>query len=124
MARLLVDRVSVRYVLSAGLMAVACAYVVLFRSSSLVVALVAAVVIGTAGSVASVVPRTVVQRVLSNSVVGRVSAVFFTAEAVSTLVGALVGPLVAQVSSFLVAGFVAGVVTFLVGVWCLRLPGF
>jgi predicted MFS family arabinose efflux permease len=117
-----VDRVPAKYVLGAGLVAVAFGYVALFRSSSLPAALAVAVGIGLAGSVAQVTSRTVVQRGLPNSVVGRVSAVFFAGEAVATLVGALVGPVIAQATTLSTTAVVAGAVTFLAGLWCLRLP--
>jgi MFS family permease len=96
LARLLVDRLQPKYVLMASLATTAFPYFLLFHSSSLTMALAPAVVIGMTGSIAVVTPQTVVQRVLPNSVLGRISAIFFTGEAVATLAGALLGPAIAQ----------------------------
>lgn len=94
--RLLLDRVEPRYFLAATLTATAASYWLLFDSASLRTALPAAGVTGMAGSMSLVIARTTMQRVTPNAVLGRVSAVFLTAEAAATLAGAVVGPLVAQ----------------------------
>jgi predicted MFS family arabinose efflux permease len=122
LARLLVDRLQPKYVLAASLATTAFAYFLLFHSSSLATALAAAVAIGMAGSIALVTPQTVVQRVLPNSVLGRISAVFFTGEAVATLAGALLGPAIAQTTTLATAATIAAVATLTTGLVCLRLP--
>jgi len=94
--RLLLDRVQPRRLLTASLAATAAGYFLLFTSSSLTAALPAAVAVGMFGSMSLVVPQTAVQRVIPNAVLGRVSAVFLTAEAAATLTGAVAGPVLAQ----------------------------
>jgi predicted MFS family arabinose efflux permease len=94
--RPLLDRVKPPYFLSATLTATAAGYWLLFDSASLRAALPAAGVIGMSGSMSLVIAQTTMQRVTPNAVLGRVSAVFLTAEAAATLAGAVVGPLVAQ----------------------------
>jgi len=92
----LLDRVEPRYFLAATLTATAASYWLLFGSASLRTALPAAGVTGMAGSMSLVIAQTTMQRVTPNAVLGRVSAVFLTAEAAATLAGAVVSPLVAQ----------------------------
>jgi predicted MFS family arabinose efflux permease len=94
--RLLLDRVQPRQLLTASLTATAAGYFLLFTSSSLTAALPAAVAVGMFGSMSLVIPQTAVQRVIPNAVLGRVSAVFLTAEAAATLTGAVAGPFLAQ----------------------------
>jgi MFS family permease len=94
--RALLDRVQPRILLTATLTATAAGQFVLFTSTSLVTALPAAVAIGTFGSMSEVVPRTALQRVIPNAVLGRISAVFLTGEAAVGLLGALAGPFLAQ----------------------------
>ncbi|KOV78292.1 hypothetical protein, partial [Nocardia sp. NRRL S-836] len=74
-------------------------------------AVVAAVGIGVCGSVVLVVPQTVLQRVVPNGFLGRIGAVFFAVEALSTLVGVVAGTLVAEAVSVRGAAFVAAGVT-------------
>jgi predicted MFS family arabinose efflux permease len=93
--RLTLDRFAARFLLFASLAATAAGYWLLFRSSSLIAALPAAVAVGLFGSMSLVVPETAVQRVVRNEVLGRISAVFVTGEAAATLVGAIVGPVLA-----------------------------
>lgn len=109
--RRLVDRVQPRYLLAATQLATAVAFFVLFSSTSLLVALPAAVSIGVFGSMTLVTPQTVLQRVVPNEALGRISAVFLSAEALATLIGALAGPLLAQTLSLRAAVVVACVVT-------------
>jgi hypothetical protein len=122
LARVLVDQLQPKYAMMAGLTTTAVAFVLLFHSSSLPIAMMAAVVIGMAGSVALVIPQTVLQRVLPNSVLGRISAVFFTGEAIATLAGALLGPTIARATTLSTAAIVAGIATFTAGLACLLLP--
>ncbi|MDX8056270.1 MFS transporter [Lentzea sp. BCCO 10_0798] len=107
----LVDRVRPRFLLAASQLATAVAFLVLFGSTSLVVALPAGVAIGVFGSMTLVTPQTALQRAVPNEALGRISAVFLTAEALATLVGALAGPLLAQTVSLSAAVVVACVVT-------------
>lgn len=109
--RRLVDRVQPRHLLAASQLATAVAFFVLFSSTSLVVALPAGVAIGVFGSMTLVTPQTALQRVVPNEALGRISAVFLSAEALATLVGAVAGPLLAQTLSLLAAVVVAVVVT-------------
>jgi hypothetical protein len=109
--RLLLPRVAVRWLLLACLLADAGAYLVLFTSSSLRVALPAAVCIGLLGTLCQVVPLTAVQRVVPDAVLGRVCAAFVIAEAVATLAGAVGGPFVAQVIGLSGIAIVASAVT-------------
>lgn len=119
--RVLVDRLQPKYVLGVGLVGTAVGFYVLFHSE-LVMALVAAVVIGTAGSVALTTPTVWLQRGLPNAVLGRVSAVFLTCEAITSFLGALLGPTVAQTSGLSVVATSASVATLVMGAVCLRLP--
>jgi MFS family permease len=100
-----------RHLLVACLLGDAVAYLVLFTSSSLRVALPAAVVIGLLGTLCQVVPLTVVQRAYPNEVLGRVCAAFVTGEAVATLAGAVGGPFIAQAAGLPGTAMVASVVT-------------
>ena len=119
--RRLLDRVQPRNLLTASLTATAAAYFLLFTSSSLTTALPAAVAVGMFGSMSLVIPQTAMQRVIPNAVLGRVSAVFLTAEAAATLTGAAAGPFLAQAAHFTgvataasLATLSAAVLTFLI----------
>jgi len=96
----LVDRVQPRYLLAATQLATTGGFLLLFGSSSLAGALPAALIIGVFGSMTLVTPQTALQRVIPNTALGRVSAIFFTAEALATLAGAVVGPALAGATSF------------------------
>ena len=109
--RLLLDRVQPRLLLAASLAGEAAAYLGLFTSSSLGAALPAAAAVGMFGSMALVIPQTVMQRVVPNAVLGRISAVFLTGEAAATLAGAAAGPFGAQAAGLTVVAIVAGLVT-------------
>ena len=85
--RWVLDRAQPRNLLTASLTATAAAFFLLFSSSSLATALPAAVGIGLFGSMCQVIPLTAMQRVIPNAILGRVSAVFLTAEAAATLAG-------------------------------------
>jgi len=109
--RLLLDRVQPRRLLTASLAATAAGYFLLFTSSSLTAALPAAVAVGMFGSMSLVIPQTAVQRVIPNAVLGRVSAVFLTAEAAATLTGAVAGPFLAQAAQLEGVAIAASLVT-------------
>jgi predicted MFS family arabinose efflux permease len=109
--RRLLDRGQPRTLLTVSLTATAAAYFVLFTSSSLAVALAAAVAVGMFGSMSLVIPQTATQRVIPNAVLGRVSAVFLTGEAAATLAGAAAGPFLAQAAQLRGVAAAASVVT-------------
>ena len=109
--RKLIDRTQPRYLLAASQLATAVAFYVLFSSTSLLVALPAGVAIGLFGSMTLVTPQTTLQRVVPNQALGRISAVFLTAEALATLIGALTGPVLAEHLSIHIAMTIASLVT-------------
>jgi predicted MFS family arabinose efflux permease len=109
--RLLLDRVQPRILLAVSLAGEAAAYLGLFTSSSLGAALPAAAAVGMFGSMALVIPQTVMQRVVPNAVLGRIGAVFLTGEAAATLAGAAAGPFLAQAAGLTAVAIVAGLVT-------------
>jgi predicted MFS family arabinose efflux permease len=109
--RAVLDRAQPRNMLTASLTATAAAFFLLFSSSSLTTALPAAVGIGIFGSMSQVIPLTTMQRVIPNAILGRVSAVFLTAEAAATLTGAVAGPFLAQAVHFNGVATVASLVT-------------
>jgi len=128
--RALVDRVQPRYLLAATQLATTVGFLLLFGSSSLAGALPAALIIGVFGSMTLVTPQTALQRVVPNTALGRVGAIFFTAEALATLAGAVAGPALAAATSFCttaVASCLVSTVGALVGiallpVWSKLLP--
>jgi MFS family permease len=109
--RALLDRAQPRNLLTATLTATAGAYFLLFTSSSLAIALPAAVAVGMFGSMSLVIPQTAIQREIANATLGRVSAVFLTGEAAATLVGAVTGPLLAQAAHLTAVAAAASLVT-------------
>lgn len=96
LTRALIDRVQPRRLYAWSLLATAAGFLMLFTAHGLAVALPAAVAIGVTGSMSWAVPQTTPQRTLPNDVLGRVSAVFFSGEALATLIGAVAGPAIAQ----------------------------
>lgn len=120
--RRLVDRMPPAYLLGGALVATGVAFVLLFVSRSLVGALPAAVLIGVFGSAALVTAQTSLQRMTPNAVLGRVSAVQFTGEAVATLLGAIAGPAIAQAASLDLAAYLACGVTVLSGLMAVLGP--
>ena len=109
--RALLDQAQPRSLLTATLAATAAAYYLLFTSSSLTRALPAAAAVGMAGSMSLVIPQTTMQRVIPNSALGRVSAVFLTSEAAATLSGAVAGPFLAQTAHLTAAATAASLLT-------------
>ncbi len=57
------------------------------------------------------VPQTVIQRVIPNQALGRVSAVFLTCETAATLFGAAAGPFLAQAAGLVTVAATASLVT-------------
>ncbi|WP_394620666.1 MFS transporter [Lentzea sp. JNUCC 0626] len=108
--RRLVDRVRPRVLLAATQLATAVSLYALFASTALPTALVAAVAIGTFGSMTLITPQTALQRAVPNEALGRISAVFLAAEALATLVGSVAGPVMAQAFSLSDAALVASAV--------------
>ena len=109
--RAFLDRAEPRNLLTASLAATAGAYFLLFTSSSLATALPAAAAAAMSGSMTLVVQQTVLQRVIPGAVLGRVSAVFLTAEAAATLIGSVAGPFLAQAANLTAAAAAASLVT-------------
>jgi MFS family permease len=109
--RAFLDRAEPRNLLTASLAATAGAYFLLFTSSSLPTALPAAAAAGMSGSMTLVIQQTVLQRVIPGAVLGRVSAVFLTAEAAATLIGSVAGPFLAQAANLAAAATAASLVT-------------
>ena len=105
------DGVAPHALVCGALTLTATGYVSLFSATTMPVALAAATLIGLAGSVALGGTSTLVQRVTPNEVLGRVSAVLVTGEAVATLVGASAGGPMAQRWSMPGAAVVAAAVT-------------
>jgi len=103
----LVDRLPSRHLLGGSLVLTAIGFVLLFRSSSLATALPSAVLLGVFGSLSLVTGQTLLQRATPNAVLGRVSAVLFTGEAVATFAGAFAGPVIAETTSLATAAAVA-----------------
>jgi predicted MFS family arabinose efflux permease len=121
--RVLLNRVQPRNLLAASLTAAAAAYFLLFTSSSLTVALPAAVAVGMSGSISLVIAQTAIQRIIPNAVLGRVSAAFLTSEAAATLVGALAGPFLAQATDLTGLATAAALMTLsAAGLTCLTVP--
>lgn len=118
--RALMDRTAPRKLLAVTLTAWAGAVFVLFTSSTLAVALPAAVAIGLSGSMGLVIPQTLVQRLIPGALLGRVSAVFLTAEAAATLAGAVAGPLLAQTASLTALAAVASLVALVAAALAFR----
>ena len=109
--RVFLDRAQPRSLLTASLTATAGAYFLLFTSSSLATALPAAAAVALSGSMSLVIQQTTLQRVIPGAALGRVSAVFLTAEAAATLVGSVAGPFLAQTAHLLSAAAAASLVT-------------
>ena len=105
------DRTGPRNLLAASLTATAGAYFLLFTSSSLATALPAAAAVGMCGSMALVTQQTTLQRVIPGAALGRVSAMFLTAEAAATLAGSVTGPFLAQAASLTAVAAAASLVT-------------
>ena len=109
--RAVLDRAEPRNLLTASLTATAGGYFLLFTSSSLASALPAAVAVGMSGSMSLVIQQTALQRVIPGAALGRVSAVFLTAEAAATLIGSVAGPFLAQAADLAAVAAAASLVT-------------
>ncbi|MBO0812768.1 MAG: MFS transporter, partial [Microlunatus sp.] len=94
--RIVLDRVQPRRVLAVSLAVTAVGYPAMFTTTNLNVVLPAAIILGLAGVITLSVPTTTVQRVTDNAVLGRINAVFLSAAAAATLIGAITGPFLAQ----------------------------
>ncbi|WP_086827110.1 MFS transporter [Allokutzneria sp. NRRL B-24872] len=108
-----VDRFPPGHLFAASQFATAIAFFVLFDSMTMGVALPAALAVGVFGSMTVVTPQVALQRAVPNEVLGRISAVFLTAEALAALLGALAGPALAQGFSLRAAMVTACLVTML-----------
>jgi predicted MFS family arabinose efflux permease len=101
--RVLVDRMPIRRLLACAQAVTVVGFGALVNAAALPLALAAAVVIGTAGSVVVQAPRTVTQRTVPAAALGRVGAVFGITDAAATLAGAVLGPVLAQAAGLGVA---------------------
>jgi Na+/melibiose symporter-like transporter len=110
--RALLLRLRPRALLPACQAVTAAGFLLLFRSSSLISAEPAAIVVGVAGSMTLAGFQATVQRVIADRLLGRVSAIFIAAEAAATLVGAVAGPALAQVAGLSGLAGIASLVTF------------
>jgi MFS family permease len=111
-ARAFDGRIQPKLLMATSQAGTAVGFFLLFHSSSLPVALPAGVIIGFFGSITLVTPQTLLQRVTPNAVLGRISTVFFAAEAIATLAGALLGPTISQATSLSTTATVASIGTF------------
>jgi len=93
--RVLADRMKFQTFLPLTLLGDSTGYLLLFSARSLSTAIPAAVAIGLLGSMVLATVRTTLQRAIPHAALGRVSAVFLTAEAAATLAGSVAGPLLA-----------------------------
>ncbi len=109
--RYLLDRVQPRHLLAGSLLCTGTGFLWLFSVRSVVAALPAAVLVGVFGSMTLVTQQTTLQRLLPNQLLGRVTAVFLTAEAAATLIGAVAGPSMAQAVGITTVAAVACAVT-------------
>jgi MFS family permease len=114
--RALVDRTPPAYLLGGTLSVTGIGFVALFSASTLTLALVAAGLIGAAGSMTLGSAQTILQRLTPNDILGRISSAMFTGEAVATVAGAVAGPAIAQLLSLTWTAFLAGFGTILSGV--------
>jgi MFS family permease len=101
--RVLVDRIPARRLLASAQAGTSVGFALLVNATWLPQAVAAAVVIGTAGSVVVGAPRTIIQRIVPGSALGRIAAVFGIVEAAATLAGAVLGPVGAQTAGLAVA---------------------
>ncbi|MFJ2032270.1 MFS transporter [Streptosporangium sp. NPDC087985] len=88
----IVDRLPVKTTVAAAQGLVAGAFVLMFNASSMPVTLIAAALAGIPGVTVLIALQTWLQRTTPEALLGRVGAVFLTAEAAATMVGAFVGP--------------------------------
>jgi MFS family permease len=115
MIRAFSDRIQPRFMLGGALLGTAIAFFFLFHSDTLLEAMAAAVIIGLFGAQILTVPQVILQKVIPNEVLGRVSAAFFMGEALAMLVGSLEGPFVAQYAGYAWTTAIACSVTLAAG---------
>ncbi|MFI6316332.1 MFS transporter [Nonomuraea sp. NPDC050556] len=115
-------QLSLRAAVSGGMALVAAAFFALFNAPSLLLALIAATLVGIPGVGVLVTVQTWVQRSTPGEILGRVSAVFLTVEAAVALLGALTGPLLAEGAGLTVALNAACTLTLGAAALALRLP--
>ncbi|TDD12441.1 MFS transporter [Nonomuraea diastatica] len=92
----LADRHSARTTVAAGQALVAAAFALLFNSTALPLALVAALLLGLPAVTVLVSVQSWVQRTTPEGLLGRVTAAFLTMEAAATMFGAFAGPAVSE----------------------------
>ncbi|WP_350279561.1 MFS transporter [Kribbella sp. HUAS MG21] len=83
---------STRDLLAATQLATAAAYLALFNAPGIATAVAAAVLIGFPGSILLITAETTIQRTAPSEMLGRVGALFFAADSLALLVGALAAP--------------------------------
>ena len=74
--------------------ATAAAFFALFNAPSISWAVVAAILIGLPGSILLITAETTIQRTAPTAMLGRVGALFFAADSLALLIGALAAPAV------------------------------
>jgi MFS family permease len=99
-SRAAIDRFQPGLLLGVALALSAAGCFALFSSDAVLGAMAAAVVTGLFGSQVLTIPQVTLQRVVPDSVLGRVSATFYSVEALATLLGALAGPAIAQSAGY------------------------
>lgn len=119
--RIALDRFSPKRLLALTLAATAGSDMLLFHCSSLATAVPAGVAVGLFGSMVLVITQTTIQRVIPNTALGRISAVFLTGEAAATLAGALAGPALAQAIHLAGLAAIASLAIFFAAVLTARL---
>ncbi|MEV5961582.1 MFS transporter [Kribbella sp. NPDC051952] len=85
---------SIRNRLALTQFATAAAFFLLFNAPNIPVAIVAAGLIGLPGSILLITAQTTIQRTAPAAMLGRIGALFFAADSLALLVGALVAPAV------------------------------
>jgi hypothetical protein len=111
LARPLVDRVPVRWLLAGAVAGTGAGFAALFAATSTITAVPAAMVIGLFGSTVLLVQQTTMQRHVGDAVLGRVASVFVLGEAAASLAGAIGGAAVAGLGGLTTAGVVATTIT-------------
>ena len=93
-SKILISRYATRTILVAAYASVGLCFLVTFTATALPVALIAVTACGVPGAVAQVVTGHRLQTSTPDAVLGRVSAAFYTSDAVAAVTGALIAPAV------------------------------
>lgn len=92
MSKTLISRYGTRLILVAAYTSVGLCFLVMFTTTSLPIAVIAATVCGVPGAVAQVVTGHRLQTSTPDALLGRVSAAFYTSDSVAAVAGALIAP--------------------------------